>query len=215
MLHRYAPAKIVIAGVLAAVAAGCGSSPPARMYTLSSIPPQEAASSDRPGVESVAVSVATVELPDYLDRSQIVTREGANDLKLAEFDRWGGSLGENITSVMVENLSVLLASDRIVAFPGLNTEMPDFRVAVRILRLDSIPGERVELKAQWLVTAGPEKQELARGLSTYSESLGDKSYDQLVAAISRTVEQLSREIAGKITTTPAALSTATPGGDRP
>jgi hypothetical protein len=211
MRQRFLPAKMFFAGVLAAIVAGCGTSPTARLYTLSPISPQEAKPAGRQDAEPVSVSVATVELPDYLDRSPIVTRDSANSLKLAEFDRWGGALGDNITTVLVENLSQLLDSDRVVAYPGFDNGKSDFRVGVRILRLDCMPGDRVELKAQWLVMTGPEKQEVARGLSTYNERVPDRSYETLVAAVSRTVEQLSREIAGKIMAAPqAALPPVTP-----
>jgi uncharacterized lipoprotein YmbA len=79
-------------------------------------------------MNQVSVSIAPVEVPDYLDRLQIVTRDGNNGLKLAEFDRWGGSLGENIATVLVENLSLLLGSDRVFTYPRLSPEIPDVRV---------------------------------------------------------------------------------------
>jgi uncharacterized lipoprotein YmbA len=199
--------RLLCTGMVAALLAACGTSPPARLYTLSPLaPPAPAAQT-----EAVSVTVAPVELPDYLDRSQIVTRDGRNGLKIAEFDRWGGALGENVTTVLVENLSALLASDRVVAYPGLSAEAPDFRVGVRILRLDAVPGERVELKAQWLVSTGQEKAEVARGLSTYSERVDDRNYEQLVAAISSNIERLSREIAETIVAAPQASSEAAAG----
>jgi uncharacterized lipoprotein YmbA len=213
MRHRFSPTKVLFAGAVAALVAGCGTSPPARLYTLAPISQPATGTTGRQGAEPVSVTVAPVELPDYLDRSQIVTREGANALKLAEFHRWGGSLGDNITAVLVENLSGLLASDRVFASPGLGPEAPDFRVGVRILRLDSVPGGRVELKTQWVVTTGAEREEVATGLSTFTEPVADENYEALVAAVSRTVGQLSRAIAGAMA--PEALSAAPPVQVRP
>jgi uncharacterized lipoprotein YmbA len=215
MRHRFLPAKMFFAGVLAAVVAGCGGSPPARMYTLVPISPLETKPAGRQGEGPIAVSVAPVEVPDYLDRSPIVTRDGANGIKIAEFDRWGGSLGENITTVLVENLSGLLSSDRVVASPGLHPETPDFRVGVRILRLDIVPEDRVELKTQWIILTGQEKQEVARGLSTFTERVSDGSYATMVAAVSRTVGQLSREIAQAMAVPKDAPSTTPPAQVRP
>jgi hypothetical protein len=141
---------------------------------------------------------------------QIVTRDGNNGLKLAEFDRWGGSLGENISTVLVENLSLLLGSDRVFTYPRLSPEIPDVRVGVRVLRLDCIPGDRVELKAQWIVTAGQEKQVAANRLSTFTERVSDGRYETLVAAVSLAVGQLSREIAKEIAARPRDVQTASP-----
>src|SRR5512137_3062027 len=79
--------------------AGCATSPTARFYTLTPISPQEAKVSSGAAVSPVSISIAPVEIPDYLDRPQIVTRDGLNELRLAEFDRWAGSLSDNIAAV--------------------------------------------------------------------------------------------------------------------
>ncbi|RNC64800.1 MAG: membrane integrity-associated transporter subunit PqiC [Desulfuromonadales bacterium] len=200
MLRGSSLTRTLFLVAVAALVAACGTSPPARMYTLSSLGTQEVKSAGQQGAKPVSVSIAPVEVPDYLDRSQIVTRDGTNGLKFAEFDRWGGSLGENMTSVLVENLSILLASDRVFAYPRLRPEKPDYWVGVRILRLDCVPGDRVELKAQWLVTSGLETQDVARRVSIFTERVSDGSYETLVAAVSRTVGQLSREITREIAT---------------
>lgn len=146
----------------------------------------------------VSVVIAPVDIPDYLDRYQIVTRDGTNGLRLAEFDRWGGSLSENVSTVLAENLSQLLASDRVFTYPRLSVDKPDYWVGVRILRLDCVLGERVDLKAQWIVKTAQERQEAANGLATFSERVEDGRYETLVAAVSRSVGQLSREIAREI-----------------
>lgn len=210
MLKGYSLAGFLFLAAAAALGAGCGSTQPARMYTLSAIEHQEAKPAVLQGANTVSVSVAPVEIPDYLDRSPIVTRDGSNGLKFAEFDRWGGSLGENISTVLVENLSLLLASDRVFTYPRLSPEKPDYRVGVRILRLDCIPGERVELKAQWVVTSGQEKQVETNRLSTFTEKVGDNRYETLVAAVSRSVGQLSREIAREIAARPKEVPPASP-----
>jgi len=48
--------------------------------------------------------VGPVTLPPYLDRSQIVMSDRANELNLAEFDQWAESLQTNFTRVLGENL---------------------------------------------------------------------------------------------------------------
>jgi len=178
--------------------AGCASSPPSRFYTLTPIGPQEAKQSAPAAANPVSVSVAPVEIPDYLDRPQIVTRDGPNELRLAEFDRWGGNLGENIASVLAEDLAQILGSDRVYVFPRLRAEKADYSVALRVISLDCSPGDRVLLKAQWTLSAGAERKMVATRVTTSGERLNDKSYGTMAAAISRTVEQLSREIAREI-----------------
>jgi uncharacterized lipoprotein YmbA len=150
----------------------------------------------------VAINVAPVELPDYLNRLQIVTRDGRNELKLAEFDRWAGSLAENTAVVLAENLAQQLGSDQVFVYPRVQSAAPDCTVAVRILQLDCIPGDQARLKAQWTILAGAERKEAVTRISNISEKLGDKQYATLVAAVSRTLEQLSSEIAKEIQSLP-------------
>lgn len=202
--------KIIFLGVAGTCFAACSSSPSARYYTISPLTVQEQRSADPGATDPVSVTVAPVEIPDYLDRLQIVTREGANGLRLAEFDRWGGSLAENITTVLVENLSGLLPSDRVFAYPRMPAEKPDYQLGVRVLRLDCLPGERVDLKVQWLITTGLDKQEVARRQAVFSEKVSDSRYETMVAGVSRTIEQLSREISREIGSRPSGRNPGMP-----
>ena len=201
-------AKIIFFGLVAAYCSGCANTPPARFYTLSPLSGQGLKVAASPATNPISVRIAPVELPDYLDRLQIVTRDGANGLRPAEFERWGGSLADNITMVLVENLSVMLSSDRVFAYSGGHAEKPDYLLVVRVLRLDCLPGERVDLKVQWLITTGQEKQEVARRLAGFSEKVADARYDTMVTAINRTLEQLSRELSSEIGRRPRASNSA-------
>jgi uncharacterized protein len=187
--------------VMVAVAiclAGCASSPAARFYTLTPISTQEAKGASGAAVNPVSISIAPVEIPDYLDRPQIVTRDGRNGLKLAEFDRWAGSLSDNIAAVLAENLGHLIGTERVFAYPRMSGEKADFSLALRVLRLECVPGDQVLLKAQWTLLAGPERKEAATRVTTFSERLNDREYRTMAAAVSHTLGEMSREIAREI-----------------
>jgi uncharacterized protein len=178
--------------------AGCASSQAARFYTLTPVSVQK---DRKPGGQTnnqVSVSIAQVEIPDYLDRPQIVTQEGGNELKLAEFDRWAGSLSVNISAVLAENLASLLGSDLVFVSPRMNSGKADFGVSLRVLRLDLAPGDRVLLKVQWSVFAGQKKSAIATHLATFTERVTGSNYEVIAAAVSQTIAQISREIAKEI-----------------
>ncbi len=184
--------------ILVAVAiwlAGCASSPSARFYTLDPLVHHEANPPSSAATNPVSISIAPVEIPDYLDRPQIVTRDGRNELKLAEFDRWAGSLSDNIAAVLAENLALLLGTERVFVVPRLRAEKTDYSVTMRVLRLDCVLGDQVLLKAQWTVFAGPDRKDVATHVTTFTERLNDTQYETMVAAVSHTLEQVSREIA--------------------
>jgi len=177
--------------------AGCTTVPSARFYTLTPLEQQESPS---PSIQHqpqkaipVSVSVAPVEIPDYLDRPQMVTRDGKNELYLAEFDRWAGSLRDNMTAVLAENLSLLLGSDRIFVYPRVRTEKYDYLMALRVLRLDSVPGDRVLLKAQWTLFTDQDRVGVTH-MATFTEPLADSRHETMATAVSSALGQLSREI---------------------
>jgi uncharacterized lipoprotein YmbA len=80
----------------------------------------------------------------------------------------------------------------------MGAEKADYSVVMRVLRLDCVPGDRVLLKAQWTIFTGQDKKDVATCLKTYTESLSNKRYETMVAAVSHTLEQVSREIAREI-----------------
>lgn len=175
--------------------AGCATVPSARFYTLTPLEQQES-QSPSPKTQTVlplSVSVAPVEIPDYLDRPQMVTRDGKNELNLAEFDRWAGSLRDNMTAVLAENLSLLLGSDRIFVYPRVRAEKYDYLLALRVLRLDSVPGDQVLLKAQWTLFTDQDRVGITH-MATFTEPLADNRYETMAVAVSSALGQLSREI---------------------
>lgn len=177
---------------------GCASTEASRFYTLSTlsdenVPPQEPAAAGR-----VSIGIVPIVIPDYLDRPQIVTRSGLNELKLAEYDRWAGSLSENITMAVRENLSLLLRTDHVFEYPWNPSLTVDYKIAINVTRLESVPGDHVTLRALWTVLGGKENRALITRVTDIKEKLNAPGYDAIVAAISRAFAGLSRQIAAEI-----------------
>lgn len=179
------------------LAAGCAQTPPSDFYVLSPI----AATDLLPGSrreEALSVSVGPVKIPEYLNRAQIVTRSGENRLEVNEFNRWGGSLASNITGVVTENLSMLLGTDEVFEFPTQDPITPRYRVILTVTKFDGMLGQRAVLDARWVITGPRRREPLATGRTIVDERSGGSGYDAYVAAQSRAVEILSREIAAEI-----------------
>jgi len=176
---------------------GCAQSPEARFYTLTPLAQQEVQAQPA-ATSAVSVNIMPVEIPDYLNRPQIVTRSGQNELQLAEFDRWAGSLPDNIAEVMAENLSQLLASDKVLARSWGRYEKTNYTLMLRITRLDCVPGVTVTMRAQWALSTPPDGASVATRVSTYSEKLQNARYDTAVSAVSTLLGRISKEIAMEI-----------------
>jgi uncharacterized lipoprotein YmbA len=203
---------VVLAGW---IAAGClGSSPPVKYYTFGSIAESEA----RDDPSELAVSVGPVHLPSYLDRQQIVTRPGGSRVLYDEYHRWAGVLQSEIPRTLADNLRILLASDRIVAYPTPAPFAIDYRVIVEIERFDADQGGDAVLRARWSIQPSDRGNPLAVERTDLQRSLASSSYSKLAAAHSELLAELSRAIAVKIRelesgpgeTEPATTPAATP-----
>ncbi len=186
-----------------ALATGCSSAPPMRYYVVTSLEgTAAAASSPGPGVV-----VAGVRLPQYLERPQLVTRSGDNQLQVEEFHQWGGNLAKDLTRVLAENLSRLLRSDAVVAAPHTQRLRPDYRVEVDVLRFERAGDARVYLTAKWWLLRGADGAQLAGPTTTLtSEPLpAAPTFDPTVAAMSRAYGELARAIAQVIAQQPKAV----------
>lgn len=179
------------------VAAGCAQTPPSDFYVLSPMAASDASPAS-PGRESLSVSVGPIKIPEYLNRAQIVTRSGQNRLDVDEFNRWGGSLASNITGILTENLSMLLDTDEVFEFPTQDPISPRYRVILTVTRFDGTLGERAMLDARWVITGPRRREPLATGRTIVDEQLAAGGYEAYVAAQSRALESLSRDVAAEI-----------------
>jgi uncharacterized lipoprotein YmbA len=187
-----------ILGICLMVFSGCASTPPSRFYILHSLAAPESSSQHETHTQAIAIGLGPVKVPDYMDRPQIVTRTSQNELKLADFDRWASLPREDVARVMGENLASLLNTDRIYYYPWMPNTPLDYSIAVEVIRFDGTPGGNVVLHAQWTIWEDGGKKILTTRSSAVEEQTGAESYEALVAAMSRAVAALSRDIAGAI-----------------
>jgi len=193
--------------VLIALLSGCASSSPSRFYTLNVLKEAPAAVQTASASADIIVAVGPVLIPDYLDKPEIVTRSGQNELTVNEFHRWAGSLESILSHAVIENLSSLLPSERFTVVrwvPGMHGNASiTYRLTVDVMRFDATPRERACLESAWTLTDAGKGTILIRR-SVAAEPLLSAEYNELVAAMSRTVEAFSREIAEVIKTQSAA-----------
>ena len=182
---------------------GCASTPAPRFYTLNAFSGPETAVAAQPLSQGPILGLGPIRFPDYLDRPGIVTRTGANTIKIAEFDLWAGSLKENFSLVLVDNLSRILQTDKIALFPFTGSIPVDIRVLLTLNRFEGNLGGEAVLEATWVVQGGQNKKDGVVQRSAITEPVDGSDYLSLVAAQSRAVAKLGREIAQAIQGLPA------------
>jgi len=134
MRRRFFRLTVLVCCFSLMVLGGCVRTKPSKFYRLNAV------SGSGPGAQTIdtggelAIGVGPVKLPLYLDRPYILIRTSANEFDSSGFDRWTEPLKNNITNVLAENLSVLLATDRISVFPWTGSTELDYQVLVEHTR---------------------------------------------------------------------------------
>jgi uncharacterized lipoprotein YmbA len=178
-------------------APGCAETQPANFYTLSSLQGGDGAAGS--GGRGPAIGVGPITLPKYVDRPQIVTRSSPNRLELAEFHKWAEPLRDIFSRIVANNLATLMTTDQVITLPRRRSVPIDYQVEIDVTQFDtSVTGNTV-LAARWTLFGKDGKKPLLMQESKISSAAANpKDYESVVAAMSRAVEALSREIAQAI-----------------
>ena len=193
-LFRVVAASSVL---LALLIQGCASTAQVRFYTLAPVKEAMVVGSNPAAQPLFTVGIGPVEIPDFLERPHIVTRTGTNEMVMAEYDRWAGSLKQDITRVLIEDLSAYLAPEMSVSSWKRGIP-PDCRIAVEVKRLDVTPGREVVLGVRWGVFYGTRKVSRKTHGQTFMEPLVENGIGAAVAAIGNAMGRLSKMIADDV-----------------
>jgi uncharacterized lipoprotein YmbA len=188
MRRRIALACLVV------LAAACGSPPKERHYTLT------AASAAAPAAGTASapsVAVGPVTLPESVDQPQLVVQAGANQVARYDLHRWAGPLKSEIARVIAANLAQDLGTTRVWVYAQTALPNPDYQVLVDVQRFDSALGDAVTIDVLWTVR-GAAGGGAKTGRSLVREPASGAGFDPLVAAHSRALARVSRDIADAI-----------------
>jgi uncharacterized lipoprotein YmbA len=179
----------------------CSSVADTKFYILTPLPASQKSTDNVTGRPTV-IALRPINLPEQLDRLQIVTRVGENRLHVAESDHWGAPLRESFARVLAEDLSVLVPGGRVLLFPWGRETQIDYDVFVDVLRFDGTLGGESTLVADWTIRRLGSERIRNMSRSTLSEPAGE-SYTTLVLAESRLIAALGRDIAAALKAMPA------------
>jgi len=160
----------------------------------------------------LAIEVMPVQLPDLLQRPQIVSVQSPERLTLSEVHHWGNPLEKEIQRVLVENLGSLLGDEAIVAYPLGEQVKATLRLTLEIQNLAGQGDGNLQFQALWILTRQSDGATVLFRKVKLKEPVPGSDTDALVAAHSRILAALSREIAGELKkqTAPQASSSSHP-----
>lgn len=190
-MNRLACFAILAGSLPLVLGTGCGTTPPTRLYVIEATTRVEKSGAHA----GPFIAIGPIELPEQLNRKEIVTYPEPFRANASSLDRWAEPLDRSIGAALQENLSNLLPSDHVTAYPWRNNDEIDYVIQVRINAFGMGPGDNIALNATWLVKNNASGVLVVASKTVYSEQrLGDKMVDT-VAAMSRAIERLSRDIA--------------------
>ena len=133
---------------------GCigGSTPPSQFYLLEPI--HDIANGASRDQSKMLVALAPVRIPKYIDRPQIVNAIAPNVYQLNELNRWAEALDENISRILVQNLSLLVPTEVLPTNTSNLARQAKYRLSVNILEFHVDPQGQAGLTVQWHVTQG-------------------------------------------------------------
>ena len=159
--------------------------------------PVKAGSAGTTGAAQLAVGLGPIRFPDYLKRTQVVTRTGPNSVRVSESDRWAEPLDASFRQVMALNLARLLGTDQVVLFPWYSSTHIDYQVEIDVGRFDTDTAGAAHLVTRWVVrdTRGRAVISQSSDLTAQTPTAGPAAG---AGALSQVLGELSREIAGVI-----------------
>jgi uncharacterized lipoprotein YmbA len=146
-----------------------------------------------------------------------VTRLSSNQLAVGEFDQWGGQLDDNMARTLAGNLSILLQTDQVQLYPWKDEDSLGYAVTVDVINFEQDVDGSSLLDVYWSILEPSTGRVKLRRHATYRDPGGapitdaeahsqggilaassKRPYDSVVAAMSRNLGALSRDIAKAI-----------------
>jgi len=187
---RIAPAVVCL------ILAGCGGagSGPA-LYVLGGLAVPANTTTRQAGLP--VVEVKPVQLPSYLDSSDLLVRGLGGQIMPSRTGRWGERLSDGLTRALTTDLAALLPRMALTSAPPV--DRPSRQVLVDVESFEATPDRGVILVARWTVTDGAARLTLASERVSITIPLADASDAAVVAAMTRAVAELATHIASALT----------------
>ncbi len=123
---------------------GCGT-PETHYYVLG--PDRPPATAHVPLTGSIAIT--QIEIPPYLDRPQMVSRDDRDALHIAEHYQWGGRLRDNIARTLADNLAARIPEAMVAAAPMPGATDAEHEIQLDIRQFERLADGHVHLRLNW------------------------------------------------------------------
>lgn len=199
-MNRRALVALVLAISLAACSTILAPVPePTKFLVLTPISASGAAAPvQSPMGKPLVLGLGPVNLPQYLDRPEVVMRTSQNTLELSPIDRWAEPLKDNFRSVLAADLTTLLGTSNIVSYPWFSDVHLDYAIRVDVEQFEVNTEDGARLLARWTIADGSTGAALISRETSLSEPMNSHDAQAIAAGLSAALADLSRQIAGAL-----------------
>jgi len=148
--------------------------------------------------EQLVIGLGPIQLPEYLDRPELVIRTSPNGFELSGANRWAEPLADNFRHVLSSDLARLLGNVDIHQYPWYPGTRLDYTVRVQVQRFEGDIKYGAELVARWEVRASPGEQVLASNEAELSQPLTSMAGNTIAGVLSDDLGGLAEQIAAAI-----------------
>jgi len=166
--------------------------------------------SESPLLPNAILGLGPVKLPPYLDRNEIAVRVSPTQVTYSTTDRWAEPLDVNVNRVLLQNLSQLLGTDRIVIYPWSNAVQVAYQIRIELLSFEATKSGEAQLTARYGILRGIEREPLVIREANFSRPSAEGTAAS-VTALSATLGDLSRDIAAALRQLPPPPATPPAG----
>ena len=188
---------IALSAVYLLVLSACGSSPPVRYYSLNPIDTDYQQDPD----DAVMLGIGPLSIPDYLNRSQIVTRDVDAQMRVDDFSRWTEPLADSMHRIISTDVDNLLHGVVVVMYPydAVVRSHLDYRLVGDVNRFDADSSGLVVLEIQWAIVDTEANLLVPARRNRYqAQMVTSGDFGAMVAAMNDVLSQFSRDIAGRL-----------------
>ena len=204
----------IISGMIIAVASAsclvaCGSrSPQVTVFTFSEVG-DTAAGVQTAEMDGLRVLIGPANFPRYLSRPQLVSRRDGGELRVDEFNRWGGPLPDEFLRAVADEVSRGLQTPRVVVYPVLPPFALDYSVAFQVQSFETDTDGSVVLRCLWAVTDVDSGESVAAASFSGREPAARGDVRSRVAAHRALVVALAEDVVRRLRELEAGRESAT------
>ena len=189
--------RIALCAIMLTISA-CSTTPPARFYTLHINPADVQKRESAKPETSLRIGVGPLNLPRYLDRLQIVTRDEQDQLVLAEFDQWAEPLSDAMVREVTQGLSRAFNHHAFYAYPWNAFGAMDYRIVINIMQFDGQLGDHLETDVRWVVIDEKTNKTIVEAQAQWQLTMDAADYASVNRAMNASVTKMVEEIAGRL-----------------